>query len=70
MSSEEIFSIIQPRNDLSSTMTDSQLPDLEFLVLNTSQSAMKTIIYKEFYWCNILGPKEYETLEKEENPCS
>lgn len=57
---EEILSIIQARNDLCSTMTDLQLADLEFLVLNTNQSkpsVMEIIIYKKFYWYNIRGPK-------------
>lgn len=61
MSLEEIFSIIQARNDLCSTMTGSQLADLEFLVgaqhKPVKPLAMKTIISKEFYWCNILGSK-------------
>lgn len=46
MSLEEIFSIIQATNDLCPTMTDSQLADLEFLVLNTSQS--KALVMETF----------------------
>lgn len=68
MSLEKIFSIIQARNNLCSTMTDSHLAEQEFLVLNTSQSkplVTETIIYKDFYWCiqnNMKPCREKEDL--------
>lgn len=62
MSLEEIFSIIQARNDLYTTMSGSQLADLEFLVGVQHKSVtpfpMKTIISRQFSWCGIFGPKE------------
>lgn len=61
MSLEEIFSIIQARNDLCSTMTGSQLADLEFRVgvqhKPVTPFPRQTIISKEFYWCHMFGPK-------------
>lgn len=54
MSLEEVFSIIQATKDLCSTMTGSQLADLEFLVGEATQTLSDENNYsKEFYWSKI-----------------